>query len=110
MSDAVTIASHADKRRVYIKPDFIVFGQKKCDMTHIWVIYLSLYCDSMNRVNYSMDALQDSDAPLSQSSVSINLSLIQKRCSQLMNDTDGLELTLEEPAVEVKSNDPYNQR
>ncbi len=57
-----------------------------------------------------MDALQDSDAPLSQSSVSINLSLIQKRCSQLMDDTDGLELTLEEPAVEVKSNDPYNQR
>ena len=57
-----------------------------------------------------MDALQDRDAPLSQSSVSLNLSLIQKRCTQLMGETDALELTLEEPALEVESNDPYNQR
>jgi len=64
----------------------------------------------MNKLNYSMDALQDGDAPLSQSSVSLNLSLIQKRCTQLMDETDGLELTLEEPAVKVESNDPYNQR
>lgn len=57
-----------------------------------------------------MDALQDMGAPLSESSVSLNLSLIQKRCTQLMDETDGLELTLEEPAVKVESNDPYNRR
>ncbi len=37
------------------------------------------------------------NSPLSESSVSLKLSLIQKRCSELMNKTDGLELTLEEP-------------
>lgn len=57
-----------------------------------------------------MDDLPDTDAPLSESSVSINLSLIQKRCSQLMDESDGLELTLEEPVLEVESNDPYNQQ
>lgn len=57
-----------------------------------------------------MDDLPDTDAPLSESSVSLKLSLIQKRCSQLMDDSDGLELVLEEPVVEAKSNDPYNQQ
>jgi hypothetical protein len=64
----------------------------------------------MNRVNYSMDALQERDAPLAESSVSLKLSLIQKRCSQLMDESDSLELTLEEPALEIESNDPYNQQ
>jgi hypothetical protein len=60
--------------------------------------------------DYEMDYTQDRDAPLSKSSVSLQLSLIQKRCSQLMDETDGLELTLEEPVAPVEGNDPYNQR
>ena len=59
--------------------------------------------------DYDMDDFQDKDAPLSQSSVSLQLSLIQKRCSQLMDDSDELELTLEEPAPVIVGNDPYNQ-
>ena len=57
-----------------------------------------------------MDELLDRDAPLSASSVSPKLSLIQKRCSQLMDESDGLELALEEPAQQVEANDPYNQQ
>jgi hypothetical protein len=57
-----------------------------------------------------MDDFYDKDAPLSESSVSMKLSLIQKRCSQLMDESDGLELSLEEPAPAVESNDPYNQQ
>ena len=64
----------------------------------------------MNRVNYNMDDIHDRDAPLSESSVSLNLSLIQQRCNQLLEDADGLELTLEEPALEVEANDPYNHQ
>lgn len=71
---------------------------------------LSLYCDRMDREDYRMDDLQDRDAPLSESSVSLKLSLIQKRCNQLMDESDGLELTLEEPAPQLESNDPYNQQ
>ena len=96
--------------RVNIKANFIVFRQIKCDVTHIEAKVLSLYCDSMNRVNYNMDDVHDRDAPLAESSVSLNLSLIQKRCNQLLEDADGLELTLEEPALDVEANDPYNQR
>ena len=33
------------------------------------------------------------DSPLSESSVSLKLSLIQKRCSELMDGSDGLEPT-----------------
>ena len=57
-----------------------------------------------------MDDFHDKDAPLSESSVSMKLSLIQKRCSQLMDESDGLELSLEEPALAVEANDPYNQQ
>ena len=50
------------------------------------------------------------DTPLSQSSVSLKLEEIQKRCSELMDEPDGLsELTLEEPALEPESSDPYNR-
>ncbi|MEJ2128577.1 MAG: hypothetical protein P8X81_06990 [Woeseiaceae bacterium] len=53
----------------------------------------------------------DMDAPLSQSSVSLKLELIQRRCSELMDDPDELELTLEEPALEdPRASDPYNRR
>lgn len=49
------------------------------------------------------------DSPLSESSVSLQLSLIQKRCGELMREPDELELSLEddsEPANDT--GDPYN--
>ncbi len=48
------------------------------------------------------------DNPLSESSVSLNLSLIQKRCSELMDQTDGLELSLEDSEPSKDTGDPYN--
>ena len=53
---------------------------------------------------------KDMEAPLSQSSVSLKLELIQRRCSELMDDPDELELSLEEPAPEdPRASDPYNR-
>ena len=50
------------------------------------------------------------DTPLSQSSVSLKLEEIQKRCSELMDEPEGLsELTLEEAVLEPESSDPYNR-
>ena len=51
------------------------------------------------------------DTPLSQSSVTLKLAEIQKRCSELIDSPDALqELTLEEPVVESpRSDDPYNR-
>ena len=50
------------------------------------------------------------ETPLSQSSVSLKLEEIQKRCNELMDTPDALELTLEEPVVESpRSDDPYNR-
>ncbi len=46
--------------------------------------------------------------PLSQSNVPLKLSLIQKRCSELMDETDGLELILEDPEPSRDTSDPYN--
>ena len=53
---------------------------------------------------------KDLETPLSQSSVSLKLEMIQKRCNELMDEPEALlELTLEEPvAVSAGSNDPYN--
>ena len=52
---------------------------------------------------------KDLDTPLSQSSVTLKLELIQKRCSELMDEPDSLELTLEEPAPDDPlASDPYN--
>jgi hypothetical protein len=49
------------------------------------------------------------ETPLSESSVSLKLEEIQKRCSELMDEPDALlELTLEEPAANPRSSDPYN--
>ncbi len=64
----------------------------------------------MDTEDYIMDDSSDRNAPLSESSVSLQLSLIQKRCSQLMDQSDGLGLALEEPAVHVATNDPYNRQ
>jgi hypothetical protein len=54
------------------------------------------------------------DTPLSESSVSLKLAEIQKRCSELMDEPDALtELTLEEPGegpvMHAADNDPYNR-
>lgn len=49
--------------------------------------------------------------PLSESSVSLKLEEIQKRCSELMDEPDALmELSLEEPAAAPTSTDPYNHQ
>jgi hypothetical protein len=50
------------------------------------------------------------ETPLSKSSVSLNLEMIQKRCSELMDEPDAmLELAIDEPASEdSRSSDPYN--
>jgi hypothetical protein len=54
---------------------------------------------------------KDLDAPLAQTSVTLKLELIQKRCNELMDDPDSLELALEEPpAVDPRAGDPYNHR
>jgi hypothetical protein len=51
------------------------------------------------------------DTPLSQSSVSLKLEEIQKRCNELMDEPDALaDLTLEEPVADPRSNDPYNRQ
>ena len=51
------------------------------------------------------------DTPLSQSSVTLKLSEIQKRCSELMEEPDGLtELRLEDAEPTVDEGDPYNHR
>lgn len=50
------------------------------------------------------------DTPLSQSSVSLKLEEIQKRCSELLDEPEGLsELALEEAILEPESSDPYNR-
>ncbi len=48
------------------------------------------------------------DTPLAESNVTVKLSLIQRRCNELMDQTDGLELTLEDPEPIKDSGDPYN--
>lgn len=51
------------------------------------------------------------DTPLSQSSVTLKLELIQRRCNELMDDPDALELALDEPtAADPRASDPYNRR
>ena len=50
------------------------------------------------------------DIPLSQSNVSLKLADIQKRCSELLEDSeDSLGLTLEEPAARADDGNPYNR-
>ena len=53
---------------------------------------------------------KDLDTPLAHSSVSLKLELIQKRCNELMDDPDALELALEEPpSADPRASDPYNR-
>jgi len=50
------------------------------------------------------------DTPLSQSSVSLKLEEIQRRCKELRDEPDSLlELSLEEPVAEPPISDPYNR-
>ncbi len=49
------------------------------------------------------------DTPLAASSVTLQLEQIQRRCSQLLDEPDGLELSLEEPAPAVDDGNPYNR-
>ena len=53
---------------------------------------------------------KEMETPLSQSSVSMKLELIQKRCSELMDEPDAmLELVIDEPEAEdPRASDPYN--
>lgn len=49
--------------------------------------------------------------PLSETSVTLQLSLIQKRCNELMDGQEELELSLEDPPQpQDGSRDPYNSR
>ena len=53
------------------------------------------------------------DVPLSESSVSLKLELIQRRCSELLDSPDafdGLSLEDDEPAADRETGDPYNRR
>jgi hypothetical protein len=51
------------------------------------------------------------DTPLSQSSVSLKLEEIQKRCSDLQDAPElMLELSLEETPAVAEHNDPYNRQ
>ena len=54
--------------------------------------------------------LRHMDTPLSQSSVSLKLEEIKRRCEQLDQDPSGLfELTLEDADPEQSGSDPYNR-
>jgi hypothetical protein len=53
---------------------------------------------------------KDMDTPLSESSVSLKLELIQRRCTELLDEPDSLELTLEEPIAEdPQANDLFDR-
>lgn len=49
------------------------------------------------------------DNSLAESTVSLQLARIRRRCSQLMSDPDALELTLEEPVERPDGTNPYNR-
>ena len=50
------------------------------------------------------------ETPLSESSVSLKLEEIQKRCNELMDEPEALlELSIEEPVTDPRSSDPYNR-
>ena len=50
------------------------------------------------------------DIPLSESNVSLKLADIQRRCAEILDDSeDTLELTLEEPVSERDGSNPYDR-
>lgn len=49
------------------------------------------------------------DIPLSESNVSLKLADIQRRCAELLTESDdSLELTLEEPVIVQDGSNPYD--
>ena len=60
-----------------------------------------------------MDARMEKEfnkIPLSESNVSLKLADIQRRCAELIEDSEtSLELSLEEPAVQPDDNNPYDR-
>lgn len=91
---------------------------KKCDAIHILAPPLSLYCDRtvVAEQRQIMPKARAStvdngmDTPLSQSNVTLRLSEIQKRCRELMDESeDTLDLRLEEPAPIDDGGDIYNR-
>lgn len=60
-------------------------------------------------MNHDRMETRGMEAPLSESSVSLKLEEIQKRCSELLSEPDSLtDLSLVEPAAAVPPGDPYN--
>lgn len=49
------------------------------------------------------------DTSLAESSITLQLARIQRRCNQLLADPDGLELALEEPSDCQDGTNPYNR-
>ena len=51
------------------------------------------------------------DVPLAESNVSLKLAEIQKRCSDLLQEPESMDLTLEEEALTIVPDgaDPYNR-
>ena len=50
------------------------------------------------------------DIPLSESNVSLKLADIQRRCTELLQDSgESLELSLEEPPAPVDGANPYDR-
>lgn len=51
------------------------------------------------------------DTPLSETSVTLKLEEIQRRCGELMDEPEALlELSLEDPIASAESGDPYNRQ
>ena len=67
---------------------------------------LSPYSDSFREACMDKKLM---DTPLSESSVSLKLEEIRRRCSELMDEPDALlELSLEDPVVEPASDGAFN--
>ena len=49
------------------------------------------------------------DNSLAESTVSLQLARIRRRCSQLLSDPEALELTLEEPIDRPDGTNPYDR-
>lgn len=53
--------------------------------------------------------IDSTDAPLSESNVSLKLTEIQLRCAEFLSNDSSLELTLEEPILAQDGCDPYDR-
>ncbi len=57
----------------------------------------------------TMDKVYE-DVPLAESSVTLRLADIQRRCSQMLSDPDELAgLSLEDPVAQADSGNPYSR-